>query len=51
MNGNDIYGDYVPDNCNPMKLSRDFLLTLVVFVDPNLYESFYKSYKEEIEKR
>ena len=51
MTGNINYGDYVPDNCNPIKLSKEFLLTLVAFVDPQLYKSFYISYKEEIQKR
>ena len=51
MNGNAAYGDYVPDNCNPFKLSKEFLLTLVAYVDPQLYAEFYNSYKEEIQKR
>ena len=32
MNGNATYGDYVPDNWDPMKLSRDFLLTLILLL-------------------
>ena len=51
MNGNEAYGDYVPNNCNPLKLSKEFLLTLVPYVYPQLYHEFYNSYKEEIQKR
>ena len=51
MQGNAIYGDYVPDGCNPLKLSKDFLLTLVAYVDPSLYKDFYVSYKEELMKK
>lgn len=48
MTGNVAYGDYVPDNCNPTKLSKEFLLTLVSYADPSLYRDFYKTCKEEI---
>jgi len=51
MNGNGSYGDYVPDGCEPMKLSKEFLLTLVSYIDPQLYKEFYDSYKEEVIKR
>ena len=51
MRGNATYGDYVPDECVPMKLSRNFLLTLVAFIDPGLYHQFYESYKNELNKR
>jgi len=51
MNGNALYGDYVPDNCDPMKLSREFLLTLVAYLDPSLYNNFYEIYKNELNKR
>lgn len=29
MKGNQIYGQYVPDNVNPIKLTRGFLLTVI----------------------
>ena len=35
MQGNPTYGQYVPDNVNPMKLTRGFLLTVI-----NLYNQF-----------
>lgn len=51
MNGNVTYGDYVPYNCDPMKLWREFLLALVAFVDLGLYSNFYEIYKNELNKR
>ncbi len=48
MSGNEAYGDYVPDNYNPTKLSKEFLLTLVSYADPSLYLDFYNTCKEEI---
>ena len=38
MQGNEEYGKYVPDNCDPLKLSRNFLLTLIAYIDPNIKE-------------
>lgn len=51
MKGNEEYGKYVPDNCDPLKLSRDFLLTLMAFVDPNLYKTIFAEYKTEMQRR
>ena len=51
MQGNALYRDYVPDKCDPIKLSKEFLLTLVAYVDPQLYKDFYNSYKEELMKK
>ncbi len=51
MRGNATYGEYVPDDCDPMKLSRNFLLTLVAFIDPGLYHEFYELYKNELNKK
>ena len=31
--------NYVPDNWHPMKLSRNFLLTLIVYIDLQLYKN------------
>jgi hypothetical protein len=39
----------VTNKCNPIKLSKEFLLTLVAYVDQGLYKNFYNS--EEIKKR
>lgn len=45
MKGNPTYGEYVPDNCNPAKLSKDFLLNLVAYIDLFMHhtKSKYKS--------
>ena len=34
-----------------MKLSREFLLTLIAYVDQTLYNNFYEIYKNELNKR
>ena len=36
---------------NPFKLSREFLLTLIAYVDPELYKNIYNEYKAEVQKR
>ena len=51
MQGNEEYGKYIPDNCDPLKLSRDFLLTLIAYVDPNLYKNIFAEYKIEVQRR
>ena len=51
MIGNLAYALYTPDNINVEKLSRNFLLTLVAFIDPNLYRSFYSIYKQQMTDR
>lgn len=51
MNGNAEYAHYVPDDCDPFKLSREFLLTLIAYVDPELYRNIYNEYKAEVQKR
>ena len=40
MNGNEAYSEYVPNNCNRIKLSKEFLLTLVAYVDPHYIMNF-----------
>lgn len=47
ITGNEAYGDYVPDNYNPTKLSKEFLLTLVSYADQSLYHDFYNTCNEE----
>ena len=51
MLGNYKYALYTPDTVNVEKLSRNFLLTLVAYIDPDLYKSFYSIYKEQISAR
>ena len=51
MMGNQEYAFYTPNNTNIEKLSREFLLTLVAYVDPQLYKTFYLIYKEQAMQR
>ena len=61
MLGNANYGDYIPDNIQPMSLSRDFILSvsllslnseqLVAFVDPTLYKNLYIISQQELSRR
>ena len=51
MIGNYKYALYTPDTVNAEKLSRNFLLTLIAYIDPDLYKSFYSVYKEQISAR
>ena len=32
MMGNPAYGDFIPDKIEPMSLSRDFLLSVKIFI-------------------
>ena len=47
MLSNPIYALYTPDNMKIEKLSREFLLTLVAYLDPELYKIFYSIYKDQ----
>ena len=60
MQGNLIYGQYVPDNIDPKKLSRGFLLTvinliyffqLIAHVDANLYKELFGIAKLQLEQK
>jgi len=51
MMGNPAYGDYIPNKIQPMALSRDYLLSLVAFLDADLYRKLYIISKEELGKR
>ena len=51
MIGNYKYALYTPETVKVEKLSRNFLLTLVAYIDPDLYKSFYSVYKEQISAR
>ena len=51
MRGKREYGKYIPDNCVPLKFSRDFLLTLIAYIDLNLYKNIFAQYKMEIQRR
>ena len=41
MQGNPIYGQYLPDNVNPIKITRGFLLTVINIIKSFLVNSIY----------
>ena len=43
MKGNPAYGAYVPDNINPRKLSREFLLTVNAIYNIYLVSCYCRS--------
>lgn len=47
MMGNLEYAQYTPDNIDPHKLSKKFLLTLVSYVDHDLFKQFYAIQKKQ----
>ena len=60
MQCNAVYGQYVLDNINPMKLTRGFLLIvnnfynlfqLIAYVDSNLYKELYGIAKVQLAKQ
>ena len=57
MNGNQEYGFYVPNNIDPHKLTRGFLLTVIIYyiilqliayVDKELYKNLYSISKMQL---
>lgn len=42
MTGNEAYGPYVPDNINPRKLSRGFLLQVSIYYYKFLVGSLHR---------
>ena len=60
MNGNQEYGNYVPNNIDPRKLTRGFLLTVIIFyiilqliayVDKELYKNLYSISKMQMAQK
>ena len=60
MKGNPEYAAYVPDNIDPTKLSREFLLAvniilifvqLIAYVDPTLYKDLYAISKIQLSQQ
>ena len=60
MKGNPEYAAYVPDNIDPTKLSREFLLAvniilifvqLIAYVDPTLYKELYAISKIQLSQQ
>lgn len=51
MSGNEIYSHYTPDHINPEKYSKSYLLNLVAYLDPQLFQSFYSIQKKQLLNR
>ena len=51
MKGNQEYATYTPDIKDPKKFSKDFLLLLIAYIDPNLYRQLYSINKKQLEDR
>ena len=47
MRGNALYSLYTPDSTDPMKFSKNFLLRLIAFVDPELFAKLYSINKSQ----
>ena len=51
MKGNDKYAKYTPDVNDPKKFSKNFLLLLIAYIDPNLYRELYSINKKQLQDR
>ena len=51
MKGNPTYADYTPDVSDAKKFSKDFLLLLIAYVDPQLYRELYSINKRQLQDR
>ena len=48
MMNNPMYAQYTPDHINPMKYSKSFLLNLIAYIDPPLFQSLYATQKKQL---
>ena len=47
MRGNPLYSLYTPDSIDPMKFSKNFLLRLIGYIDPELFAKLYSINKNQ----
>ena len=47
MKGNDAYVPYTPDTMDPKRFSKQFLLTLIAYLDSNLFKQLYSINKDQ----
>ena len=47
MRGNSLYSLYTPDSTDPMKFSKNFLLRLIAYIDPELFAKLYSINKSQ----
>ena len=45
--GNSLYSLYTPDSTDPMKFSKNFLLRLIAYIDPELFAKLYSINKSQ----
>ena len=51
MKSNPTYAEYTPDIKDPRKFSKEFLLLLIAYIDPNLYREIYSINKRQLSER
>jgi len=51
MKKSPAYAEYTPDVKDPKKFSKEFLLLLVAYIDPNLYRELYAVNKQQLSER
>ena len=51
MKQNPVCAEYIPDIKNPRKFSKELLLLLIAYVEPNLYSEFYSINKKQLSER
>jgi hypothetical protein len=51
MKKNSIYALYTPDISDPLKFSKDFLLKLIAYNEPNLFKELYSINKKQNEEK
>lgn len=48
MIGNPAYAEFTPDDADPKKFSKKFLLIFIAFVEPNLFKNLYSIQKHHL---
>ena len=51
MRGNALYSLYTPDSVDPMKFSKNFLLRLIGYINPELFAKLYSINKSQINEK
>ena len=48
MRGNPLYVQYSPNQINPIKYNKGFLLNLIAFIDSELFKILYATQKKQL---
>ena len=51
MKQNPIYVQYTPDHIEPKRYSKDFLLNLIAYLDPELFKKLHMYQKQQLLKK